>query len=82
MLVTFSAWLTVLYTGEESGELCKQNYNTESFQGGIYIFDIIDSYCSGYCVFTLALTECIVVSYVYGKEPRPRMISNNVDLPH
>jgi len=43
-------------------------------QAGVYIFLLIDWYSSIFVVFLISLLECIVVSYLYGKN-----FTNNVN---
>lgn len=36
--------------------------------GGIYVFQILDWYCSTFSLMVLTLAECVVISWVYGTE--------------
>ena len=37
------------------------------FQGGNYLLQLMDTYCTGWGLLIIALVECIAVSWVYGK---------------
>ena len=37
-----------------------------SFQGGMYVLQIMDSYAPSYGLLVVGLSECLVISYVYG----------------
>ena len=34
--------------------------------GGMYVFQLMDTYTAGYCMILAALVECLVVVYLYG----------------
>eukprot|EP00105_Crassostrea_gigas_P000798 XP_011412741.1 PREDICTED: sodium- and chloride-dependent taurine transporter-like [Crassostrea gigas] len=36
--------------------------------GGIYIFQLIDWYAASLCITFAALSECIIISWIYGKQ--------------
>lgn len=36
--------------------------------GGVYVFQILDWYCSTFSLMVLSLMECIVISWIYGTE--------------
>ena len=36
-------------------------------QGGMYMLQLMDAYVASYSVLTIAFTECLVLSYLYGK---------------
>ena len=38
------------------------------FQGGVYLFELMNLYSAGISVIILALVEVILVNYVYGKK--------------
>jgi len=38
-------------------------------QGGIYYFQIMDWYSSTFSLMVLSLTECFVISWIYGITP-------------
>ena len=38
------------------------------FQGGVYILQIMDWYCSTFSLMLLCFTECMVISYIYGAD--------------
>ena len=37
------------------------------FQGGVYLFELLNLYSAGISVIMLAIIEVIVVQYIYGK---------------
>jgi len=37
-------------------------------KGGIYVFQILDWYCSTFSLMALTLSECLVISWVYGTD--------------
>jgi len=37
------------------------------FQGGNYLLQLMDTYCTGWGLLLIALVECVAVSWVYGK---------------
>ena len=37
------------------------------FQGGNYLLQLMDTYCTGWGLLIIALVECVAVSWVYGK---------------
>ncbi len=39
-----------------------------SFQGGMYILQLMDSYAASWSVFLLATLECVCVSWIYGMD--------------
>ena len=38
-----------------------------SFQGGVYILQLLDTYAPSYPLLVVAILEMIVISWVYGK---------------
>ena len=44
------------------------------FQGGVYLFELMNLYSAGISVIILALVEVILVNYVYGKKTVMRWI--------
>jgi len=36
-------------------------------QGGNYLLQLMDTYCTGWGLLIIALVECIAVSWVYGQ---------------
>ena len=36
-------------------------------QAGMYYFQVVDWYCAAFSVTLIALLECLVVAWVYGK---------------
>lgn len=38
-----------------------------SFQGGAYVLQLMDTYCGGWALMLIGLTECVAVAYVYGR---------------
>lgn len=38
-----------------------------SFQGGIYMFQLVDTYAASYALVIIAIFELVGISYVYGK---------------
>ena len=42
-------------------------FNTSLLQGGMYVFQILDSYAvSGFCLLFLIFFECIAISWAFG----------------
>ncbi|XP_029653870.1 sodium- and chloride-dependent glycine transporter 1 [Octopus sinensis] len=37
-------------------------------QGGIYLLQVVDWYCSTFSLMILSLTECVVISWIYGAD--------------
>ena len=37
-------------------------------QGGMYILQLMDTYAASWSVFTLAIGESVLISWVYGKK--------------
>lgn len=38
-----------------------------SYQGGIYMFQLVDTYAASYALVIIAIFELVGISYVYGK---------------
>ena len=45
------------------------------FQGGIYVFNLLDSFSAGISLLFLVIFELFVVGWIYGKNKRPEDIS-------
>lgn len=37
------------------------------FQGGMYVVQLFDNYAATYSLLAIGLTECLALSWVYGK---------------
>ena len=37
------------------------------FQGGFYVFTLIDWYCAALVLFVVSMAECIIMTWLYGK---------------
>ena len=47
-----------------TGCVCKFVY---ILQGGVFVLQLMDTYAASWSVFLLAILECLVISYIYGK---------------
>ena len=36
-------------------------------QGGMYVLQLMDTYAASWSVFLMAVTECIIIAWIYGK---------------
>jgi len=36
-------------------------------QGGMYVLQLMDYYSAGFCVLIIAIIECFVINWLYGK---------------
>ena len=42
-------------------------FSFDCLQGGIYVLQIIDWYCASFSLMLISFTECMAISWVYGK---------------
>ena len=56
-------------TNDKSGDwICAKLENAMTmFQGGMYIFQILDWYAAAFSVMVIAMLECLVCAWVYGE---------------
>lgn len=61
-----SVWHSDVFSSTTEMFLNKYFIQHNIFQGGVYVFTLLNEYSSGYCLIILAMLECLVVSYAYG----------------
>lgn len=37
-----------------------------TFQGGMYVLQLMDTYAASWAVFIMAILECIIIAWLYG----------------
>ena len=35
-------------------------------QGGMYVLQLLDTYAASWSVFLMAITECVIIAWIYG----------------
>ena len=50
------------------------------FQGGAYMLQLMDTYCGGWAILIIGISECAAIAWVYGKSKCIKMAGEWCDM--